>query len=217
MGFPPPNLGRWIWLMVVALALAIVGAVLLARRRRDYAPIAIGLVWVAFAHVARQLLASYVLGSGPAGGLPYQGVERVFFHVEQALFVSWSAGTAALAIRTFVGRGTWIVALVYLVIVAGLAAAYPELRRERLQWAYFAILVASIAVSIGAVIAWARARVRPEPPHIAVFLLLACEIGAVLGPYSAGLIDKTWPIALGLYIGFYCVLAVWQGLWLRRR
>lgn len=50
----------------------------------------------------------------------------------------------------------------------------------------------------------------PEPPEIAAGLFVLFEFGALLGPYAAGLIDKTWPVATGLYFGLHAALAILQ-------
>jgi hypothetical protein len=215
----PPNLGIWWWVLRAAPLMATVGAVMLARRRREYAPVAIFLCWVLLSHVVRPLLAFYVLGSGPPGGVPYAGVQRAAFHVEQAMFVSWPIGITALAIRIFARRSPWPVAIAYVVVVAGLALGYPTVRRELLQSVYLGVTLTCLAVSLGAAGVWWRRRPGgpPEPPEIATGLFVLFEVGALLGPYAAGLIDKTWPIATGLYFGLHAALAVLQALWLRPR
>jgi hypothetical protein len=129
----PPNLGIWWWVLRAAPLMATVSAVMLARRRREYAPIALFLCWVLLSHVVRPLLAFYVLGSGPAGGLPYAGIQRAAFHVEQAMFVSWPIGIVALAIRIFARRRAWPVAIAFAVVVGVLVLGYPTIRRELLQ------------------------------------------------------------------------------------
>ena len=213
----PPNLGRWLWALRVALVLATIGAVVLARRRRDYTSIAIGLSWVSFAHLVRGLLAVFVLGAGPPGGVPYQGIERAFFHVEQALFISWPLGITALAIHVLTKRRAWPVALAYAALVAVLVFGYPTIRRELLQSVYLGVTLAALAVSLGAAVGWWRARTPTTPPQSAVLLCILAELGAVVGPYAAGVIDKSWPVAQGLYFGLYVTLTALEVAWIRRR
>lgn len=103
-------------------------------------------------HVVRPVLRVYVLGAGPPGGVPYAGLERAAFHVEQAAFVSWPIGITALAIHTFARRRAWPVAIAYVVVVAILILGYPTLRRELLQSTYLGITLACLAVSFGSVL-----------------------------------------------------------------
>ena len=214
----PPNLGIWFWVLRAAPLLATVGAVLLARRRREYAPVAWFLCWVLLSHVVRPIIRVYI-GAGPAGGVPYAGLPRAAFHVEQALFVSWPLGITALAIHVLAKRRAWPIALVYVALVAVLVIGYPTIRRELLQSVYLGVTLAALFASGVAVVVWwlRKPSGPPEPPEIATGLLVLFEVSALLGPYAAGLIDKTWPIATGLYFALHTALAILQGLWLRRR
>lgn len=215
----PPNGGIWLWALRVALVCAVVAAWNLARRRPAYWPTTAFLTWVGFAHIVRGLLAAYVIGSGPPGGVPYQGVYRAWFHVEQAMFVSWPIGIAALALWTFRGIRPWFAAGAWVAVVATLAASYPEVRKAKLYSAYLAIDLASILVSIVATIPWWRRRIKaPQPPEIAALLILFAEIGAVLlGPYAAGQVFAFWPINQGLYAGLYAALFALEVAWSRRQ
>ena len=115
----PPNLGIWFWVLRLAPLLASVGAVMLARRRREYAPVAVFLCWVLLSHVVRPLIRIYI-GAGPAGGVPYAGLPRAAFHVEQALFVSWPIGITALAIHVLAKRRAWPIGLAYVAIAVSM-------------------------------------------------------------------------------------------------
>lgn len=216
----PPNLGIWFALYSVALVFAAASAALVARRRAEYRPVAWFFAWVAFCQVVRLALRLYVLGAGPPGGLPYSGALRAFFHVEQALFVSWSFALSALAIHTFTRRRTWLIGLAYLLVAAILVIGYPlGLRRQLLQSIYLGVAALGLAVSLGALALWRRRRpsnTPPDPPKIAALLLVAGEVGAIVGPYAAGMIDITWPVAQGLYFGIFTALALLQVLWIRR-
>ena len=188
---------------------------------KEYAPTAWFISGTLAANFLRGAVLLFVLAPArAAGAVPYTGLARVAFHLgEQAPFVGYSAGVAALAIWTFTRRRPWIVGLVWIAVVAWLAADYPDLRRERLQSVYLAIALSAIAVSIGAIAIWWRSRERskaPEPPKITAGLIVLCECVSILGPYAAGLIDVNWAIAWGFYFGLYTTIAILQALWLRR-
>ena len=109
------------------------------------------------------------------------------------------------------------VAVAWLAAVAVLALGYPTIRRELLQSVYLAIELAALLGAIGAAAFWWRSKARGGPPDDAVLLCITIEIGAVGGPYAAGLIDVTWPIAQGLYSGLFLILFALQVAWIRRR
>jgi hypothetical protein len=217
----PPDLGMpWFWLATVARVAAFITAVLFARRERTFTPVAWLLGGSLLADgVALTLTLLFLAPARAIGAVPYTGSARAAFHVTQALFVGWSAGITALAIHSFAKRRPWAVALVYLVVVAAIAAAYPELRRERLQSAYLAMTMVSIAVSSGAIAVWWRSKptTPPGPAQITAALFVLFEFGALIGPYAAGLIDVNWPIANGLHMGLDVGLAILMVRWLRRR
>ena len=207
----------WFWAVVFTRLVAFAGAIVLARRHKEYAPVAWLLGLGVVSDIVRPALSILVLGFGPPGGLPYQGFERLCFHMEQAVFVAWPFGITALALHTLAGRRVWPIAVAYLVAVAGLALGYPTVRRELLQSVYLGVWLAALLVCLVAVYIWWRTEKPTSPPERAALMFFAIEFAAVLGSHAAGLIDKTWPISQGLYVGLYSVLAVLQVLWLRRR
>ena len=217
--FEPPDPGMR-WLARIALAAAVVSALLLARRRREYVPTAAFLIWVGLCHIVRPALHVFVLGPArEAGRLPYVGWERVTYHVgEQALFISWPFALAALAVWTFWKRRPWPVALVWVVTVAGLAMSYPMVRRELLHSVYLASSLVGLAISIGAVAFWWRKASAPAttPPEAVALLLTIFEVALLAGPYAAGSIFTTWPIAYSLYFAQYAAITGVQFTWLRR-
>ena len=213
----PPNLGfEWFWAAFFVRLIALIGAALLARRQRTYAPIAWFLGVMVAADIARTVLSLFILGSGPPGGVPYSGWPRVAFHVEQALFISWPIGLAALSIHVIPKFKVWLVGVAYLGALAILVGGYPTIRRELLQSVYLAITLASLLVSLGAAASWWWAKRPTTPPERAVLLFIVGECVAIVGPYAAGLIDVNWPIAHGAYFGLYLILAALEVVWLRR-
>ena len=214
----PPDLGRvFPWLARFALLVAVVGAVVLARRHRAYRLTAAFLLWVAVANTVRPALQVFILAPARAAqGLPYVGAARTWYHLDQALFVSWPIGIAALAVHAFWRRRPWPIAVAYIAIIAWLAQGYPTVRRELLASVYLGVMLASMAISIGAAASWWSRRARSTPPEIVAFLLLLFEIAALLGPYAAGIIDKTWPIAQGIYLVLFAAIAALEVAWTRR-
>jgi hypothetical protein len=214
----PPHLGIWFVASGVALLLAAVTAVALARRRVDYRPLALFLAGVVVAQFVRlALLVAVLQPATDAGRLPFSGWERAAFHLEQALFIAFPLGLTALAVRVLARWRAWPVAVVWLAAVAVLALGYPTIRRELLQSVYLAIELAALLVALVAAASWWKSSARGGPPDDAVLLCVAVELGAVGGPYAAGLIDVTWPIAQGLYTGLFLILFGLEVAWLRRR
>ena len=213
----PPNLGfEWFWAAFFVRLIAFVAAILLARRHRTYAPIAWFLGVMSIADIARTVLSLFILGSGPPGGVPYSGWARVAFHIEQAFFVAWPIGIAALSVHVIAKLKVWPLVAAYLVVLAVLFGGYPTIRRELLQSVYLAITLGSLLVSLGAAAFWWWGKKPTTPPERAVLLFIVGECVAIVGPYAAGLIDVNWPIAHGAYFGLYLILAVLEVVWLRR-
>jgi len=147
-------------------------AVVLAGRRREHVPVAIFLAADAFIEPLRFVIFDWLTVPGP-----YEGSLRALFHADQAAFLSWPIGIAAVSTRVFMGRharGTLAVgALAWL----GLVLGYPvPFRGEMLARAYAIIAAASIAwVLVGAIV-WTPRREHPRPWHACVTLLGALNI-----------------------------------------
>jgi hypothetical protein len=120
----PPDLGRpWFWIMRAALAF--VGAVVIARRLPRFRSAAWLLGALCFANLGRTaLLLAVIHPARRAGLVPYTGWTRVAWHCEQALFMVWPAGIAAIAVATFWSpRRARIIGAVYSAFVAVLVAS----------------------------------------------------------------------------------------------
>ena len=99
MGWPPDLGMPWFVALVFARLVAFGGAILLARRRSEYAPIAWLLGFAVVADIVRPALTLLILAPArELSGLPYTGPARVAFHVTQALFVGWSAGQPIVSV-----------------------------------------------------------------------------------------------------------------------
>lgn len=135
----------------------------------------------------RTLLAILVLGSGPPGGLPYAGLPRVAFHLgEQAPFVAWPIGIAALSIHVIAKRPVWPIAFAYVALVAELVLGYPTVRRELLQSVYLAVTLAALAVSIGGAAAWWRAKRAHDAPGARGSFIHCKRVRGDLWPICSG-------------------------------
>ena len=218
----PPVLGRLMpWLARIALAIAVVCAVLLARRRAEYKPVAWALGAIGVANVVRPIL--FVLVMDPAmraGRLPFQGAERLAFHVEQICFLVWPFGVAALAAAVFLAPRRWPAVAVlgaYVVSVGMVMAGYPTIRQDLLASVYLGLTLGCLAVALASVIWRWRAPVPIAPPEIAALLLVVFLLGTVLGPYAIGRVDSGWAIGGGLFAGLFGLLASLEVAWLRRR
>ena len=123
----PPHLGIWFAASGIALILAAATALMLARRRFDYRPMALFLAAVVGVQLVRFVLLVAVLQlATDAGRLPFTGAERAAFHVEQALFVAFPMGIAALAVRVLARRRAWPVALAWVAGSAAVASVLPR-------------------------------------------------------------------------------------------
>ena len=215
----PPVLGHLMpWLARLALILAMIGAVALARRRAEYRPIAALLVFLGFANAARSILNELVFQPAiRAGRLPFHGGERAAFHVEEGLFLSWPFGVAGLAVAVFLSKRRWpIVAAAYAAAVAVLVAKYPAIRQDLLAEVYLYLTLGCLVVAAGA-LAWRwHRRIPLSPPEITTFLFVTFLLATVLGPYTLGRVDTGWSLGAGLFAGMYGAIAVMEVAWLRR-
>jgi hypothetical protein len=214
----PPDLGAWFFAVYIIRFAALAAAIVLARRRSQYALIAWFLGLVTAADMLRTGRLLLVLGERPPGSPPYAGLDRVAFHVgEQAPFIALPFAVAALAIHVLTKRRAWPIALAYVAVVAVLVIGYPlGLRRELLQSFYLGVTLAALAVSLGAVAVWWRATTPTTPPERAALLMVAAQGATIAAPYALGLIDVTWPAAQGIYVAIYGVLFALEVAWIRR-
>ena len=217
----PPEPGWWWrWFARIALVAAVLGALALARRRPDYKPAASFLIAMGAANILRPLLIGYVIAPARlAGRVPHTGLERVAFHVDQAVFLLWPAGLAALAVWTFwrSRRAKGAVALAYAALVAVLVLGYPTIRRELLASVYLGVELTALLVSIGAVASWWWRRTPTTIAESIALLLVIFDVVLIAGPYAAGSIFTTWPIAFGMYGVLYTAITVMEVVWFRRK
>lgn len=147
---------------------------------------------------ARALLRVFVLGPARlAGRVPYEGIDRVVFHLEELLWLSFPAMSVALAFEVFLRRVPSAVWTSWFTTAAVLAIAYPTLRGDALLRVYLVAHLASVAVQLVlAAIFFARSIVgRRGIPGVSqhVALALACsDIAALVGPWAAGYPLRDW-------------------------
>ena len=208
---------------------AAVLAVMLARQHRDHRPVAAFMVLNTIADLGRTALAWLVFeptrATVRAAGLdpavvPFEGWTRAAFVLENALWLTWPAGLAALCLWAFTGRSRLpVVAVFWAVAVAALAIVYP--RNETLGRAYTGLLYAALAVCLAAAIPWLarlklldRRRLPAESaptitiPQLCAAVILAAELSLIIvGPNRWG-IFKAWPLAQVVYSVLYVSLIV---------
>ncbi len=173
------------------------------RRPRGYRPVAIFLVGMTVASWARAALAP-ILIDAPR---PRIGLARVAFQVSDALFLAWPAAVAALSIVVFTRRRAWPVAIVWALLIGGLAGTYPALHGEALaRWTYGAVTLVACAVGAAAFLIWLRLRVAPDAPHAATLLILLATGATLVGPYL-GDVGARWDIARWLFVALYLALS----------
>jgi hypothetical protein len=202
---------------MVLLTASAASAVLLAWRRPGarYAPVALLLVGLLVANLARYAIHAQLLPSAPT---PYVGSDRALFHVEQALYVAEPFGLLAVALAVFVRRSTWPLAVAWAATVAALVMSYPALRGDPLRRAYLAINLACLLGSCGAFASFFQRREAPKLAHLAVMFMVAIELLSVFqGPWGRGLFDS-YALAQAAYSVLYGALTIIQGvaLWSHR-
>jgi hypothetical protein len=215
------------WLGVGFHAAAAVAAISIAFRTREHRPVAFFLGLTAVADGGACALQNLVLrparlALGP--GVPYAGDARVAFHASQALFLSWPAGLAALALVAG-GRRPWVAFAVWAITFAALVATYPETRGELLQRWYFAAELAALALGLRYVAGWLRrvaSRNKPALNSAAILaglctlILFAVDMTNVAVGAWRGNIYTDWHLSRVSYSVEYAVLIVLQiggGTW----
>ena len=175
----PPHLGiPWYVIGIVIRFVAFIVAIVLARRQRTYAPVAWLLGFAVVADFIAPAITILILTPAETRfGLPFTGFPRAAYHVTQALFVGYTAGVTALAVKTFARRSAWPVGLAYLVVVAVLVLGYPTIRRELLQSVYLGVTLAALLVSFASIVVWWRTKpvAPPIPAEIAAGLIVLFE------------------------------------------
>lgn len=186
-------------------------AVVLARRNREYRPIAIFLSGVASADLLAWALTAWILP--PPQEPPLSGFARVAAHIDSALFLTWPACLAGTALSVFLKRRAWrVVASLWAVMVAALVLTYPATRGVVLQRWYLAAELAALMVTLGAIIQWAwHTRELPRVHHIALMLIFGVDVASLIaGPWRS-VIYETWPLAQFMSAVLYALLITLQG------
>jgi hypothetical protein len=178
-------------LALAAQVLAAVFAVLIARRRVAYVPAAVALAIIAAINVLERLIAPALDGAP----VPYQGLPRVFFHLESASKLAGDAVVAGLAVVVAVAPerrsravvilgGAWLLASV---MVAGLYPS-PLVRGLALARIYFASAMLGICVGTIAMVTWAAksiaAKRSPGGSDTIALWLLIFDADVALVPFS---------------------------------
>jgi hypothetical protein len=219
---------RLLWLELGLHAAAAVVAVGVAWRRREHGPVALFLGFTALASASTCMLQDYVLkparlALGP--GVPYTGGVRIAFHVSQALFLSWSACLAAVALAVLGRRRAWPAFVVWAITLAGLVATYPETRGEVLQRWYLAAELGALAVGMRYAVGWLRRVASRDKPAlnpaeslagVCTLILVAVDVcGVAVGAWR-GNVYTDWHLSQVSYAVEYAVLIVLQiggGIW----
>lgn len=206
-------------LLYLAIALQIgsaVAAVLLMRHRPDHRPFAAWSVGTTAATLVRAIRAAIVVR--PFGSPPYEGAQRVFFHVDQALFLASTAGLAALAIVLCVERRALALlpGLAWIAAVAYLSTHYPAVRGDALRRFYLAADLVAFAVAIASIASLWWRRIPMTPARQCLFCGVAVQGGTLfVGAWRWGFWTQ-WSLNQAAFALLYAVLTAYQGvLWLR--
>ena len=189
------------WLLAADLALlfAAATAIAVALRVPAHRPVAVFLGVVSVADGIRRGLAGELAAPGP-----YTGATRALFHLEQALYLLWPFGLAALAGAVFAQRRPWMLAGAYVTAVAALALSYPTVRLELLGRVYLAAELGALVVCLAAATTWAWQRERPGLAHVVALMLIAVDVAKVAaGPWRGSVFatwDRAWPMHAILYL-----------------
>ena len=195
---------------ILQLSTAVTAAVL-CFRRRSYRTVALLFVAVALADWLRLWLDLGILRAAPR---PRTGMTRLAYHLDQALFLVWPAGLAAVAGWVFGRRRPLGVAVAYGATLATLVLGYPRLRQEALAVAYFGIH----ALAFGYALTCALRRFTEETiqiEHVTVIFSTVLSLAALLGPYTGRDWIDRWRMAQFANVVLYAILTYHQGalLW----
>jgi hypothetical protein len=225
--------------LFAAMALAMVTAAAVTRRRRAYWPVLALLAYDLAASITKILVSTYVLrpaqralearGMDPCvAALPPAAL--VAGHVQASIaYLAWPAAVAAVSILVFLrkqGQPVGSVAAPLGMLAVGLAAAvavlvlgHDHLRCDHARSLYTPAALAGLAVSFGCVLSWWRSHVRerarsPQLEHLSTGILIVLECLAVAVSFT-GRLTALWHLAQQSYIVLYSALVVIQGgaLW----
>lgn len=201
--------------LMAAVATALAWVV--SRVRPAHRPVASLLAFGLGADILRRALRLLVLAPAYAAlhGAPATGWVRVAAHVDQALFLAWPAGLAAVTMWIYLARRPWPVVIGYVLTEAGLIASYPAVRGEMLRKAYLGFQLACLMVAVGSFLHWAVFRKNPPTvTHWLVALMMTAEIvGVAAGPWRLGFFAR-WDLAQVIYGMLYSMLVLIQLGWL---
>jgi len=201
------------WLLALSTIVTIL-AWMVARRRPDHRPIALFLTVALAADLARWPLRLFVLlpAHDRFGSASFSGWWRVAGHLESALFLTWSAGIAAVAQVVFVRRRFWPVVAAWAIFVALLAIGYPTIRGAVLARFYLGAELVALAVAIGALVQWFWTEEPSGIQHTIVMLLIGVDLVVVIaGAWRHG-IFASWNLAQISYSVLYFLLLALNGL-----
>lgn len=210
------------------LALAAFTAWRLARLRPYYRPIGRLLAANLAADIAGLAIFQLYVH---AFQVPYTGVARLAFHVEQATGLVWPVGVAAVALVVLARRSPWPAFVAGGVAVVVRGALYPWLRQERLAW-----LLLGEQVALVGLCAWAAIQLpkhtqtverSPAPllleHHKAALWIAGLEVALLAGPHLlrqvngfATLPFEKWWIAQVGYSALFIWLSILQWRWVCR-
>jgi hypothetical protein len=199
---------------------ATVLAWLVARRRPEHAPIAYLLTFGLASDLVRRALHWFLAPAyAELSGAPATGWVRFTVNIEQALFLGWPAGIAAVAMVIYLGRRPWPVAVGYVAGVLGIIVfGYPAIRGDLLRKAYLGFELTCLMVAVGCLLHWIAFRKdTPRPRHLIVMLIIGAEAAGFIGGAWRFGIFTTWKLAQVAYTMLYSAVAVINGgvLWIR--
>ena len=203
----------WFSTLVLELVLAMLAWRYAATCPR-HRPAAVLLSVEVAANVVRQALA---LLNAPAyaaaHGAPLTGLGRAFFHTDEALFLAWPFGLAAVAALVFLEEPHRRRVAALVGSMWGLSAlAYPMIRGPLLGRVYLAVELTSLATILASGWSWWQRWERPSLVEGSVIILGAVELGAVIqwSPFGKG-----WDAQVTSYLVGYATLILFHGgeLW----
>lgn len=199
---------RWLVVLQSLHVLAAAIAFTIARRHRDYRPVAVFLAGTALADLA---LAALLTAGAPEtlSDAPLAGLARFVGHARQGLYLVWPFGLAGLVITVFSGRFPRMIPGVYGVTLTVLVVGSPILDTVLLRRLYLGIELAALLSAISAVLRWPRRGEALTVPHVMTLVLLSGEIGLLLGPWHHDLFAG-WDAGRMMYSTAYALLIVLQ-------